>query len=76
MARGGNGPKVSPWARHALTIYTLQADRPRNSLTAVSGVARLQGERPAAVFYPFGQPTPYAQSPMPASNIIRNQKLA
>jgi hypothetical protein len=26
---------------------------------AVSGVARLQGEQPAAVFYPFGHPTPY-----------------
>jgi hypothetical protein len=27
---------------------------------AISGVARLQGKRPAAVFYPFGHPTPYA----------------
>jgi hypothetical protein len=29
-------------------------------LTAVSGVARPQGGRPATIFYPFGQPTPYA----------------
>jgi hypothetical protein len=28
-------------------------------LTAVFGVARSQGERPAAVFYPLGYPTPY-----------------
>jgi hypothetical protein len=27
---------------------------------ADSGVARSQGERPAAVFYPFEHPTPYA----------------
>jgi hypothetical protein len=26
---------------------------------AVSGVAHLQGGRPAAVFYPLGYPTPY-----------------
>jgi hypothetical protein len=25
-----------------------------------AGVARLHGKRPAAVFYPFGHPTPYA----------------
>jgi hypothetical protein len=28
--------------------------------TPVSGVARLQGGRAAAVFHPFGHPTPYA----------------
>jgi hypothetical protein len=26
---------------------------------AISGLPRLQGKRPAAVFYPFGHPTPY-----------------
>jgi hypothetical protein len=31
-----------------------------NSLTAVSRVARPQGRQLAAVFYPFGHPTPYA----------------
>jgi hypothetical protein len=30
--------------------------------TAVSGVARPQDGRPAAVFYPFGHPTPYAHA--------------
>jgi hypothetical protein len=29
-------------------------------LTAVLKMARPQGERPAAVCYPFGHPTPYA----------------
>jgi hypothetical protein len=29
-------------------------------LTAISGVAGLQGGQPAAVFYPFGNPTRYA----------------
>jgi hypothetical protein len=29
-------------------------------LMAVSGVAHQQSEQPAAVFYPFGHPTPYA----------------
>jgi hypothetical protein len=37
---------------------------PRSALpylfTAVSGVAHLQGAQPAAVFYLFGLPTPYA----------------
>jgi hypothetical protein len=26
-------------------------------------VARLQGRQPAAIFYPFGHPTPYAFAP-------------
>jgi hypothetical protein len=33
---------------------------PKNGLTAVSGVARLQDSRPAAFYYPLGHPTLYA----------------
>jgi hypothetical protein len=32
---------------------------PQSALTAVSGVARPQGGRPTAVFYPLGYSTPY-----------------
>jgi hypothetical protein len=62
MARGGHGlPKVSLGpARHALHFYALCSGLLCNGLMAVSGVAHLQGRRPAAVFYPFGHPTPYA----------------
>jgi hypothetical protein len=37
----------------------MRAGHPRNRITAALGVARPQGERPAAVFYPLGYPTPY-----------------
>jgi hypothetical protein len=45
------------WSRHALPFYALRVGNPYSGLTAVSGVAPLQGRRPAAVFYPFGHPT-------------------
>jgi hypothetical protein len=38
----------------------LHLDLPCLTLTAVSGVAHPQGERPATVFYPLGRPTLYA----------------
>jgi hypothetical protein len=41
------------------TIYALQAGHPPNGLMAVWGVARSQGGRPAAVFFPLGYPFPY-----------------
>jgi len=43
-----------------LLFYALQAGHPRNGITAVSGVAHLQGGRPAAIFYPYRHPTQYA----------------
>jgi hypothetical protein len=63
MARGGHGlPKVSPGPAlpNPSRLYALHAGHPRNSLTAVSRMARAPGGRPAAVFYPFGHLTPYA----------------
>jgi hypothetical protein len=48
------------WACHALPFYALQAGHPWNGLAPFSGVAHLQGRWPAAVFYPFVHPTPYA----------------
>jgi hypothetical protein len=51
IARGIHGlPKVSPWP--AMPDPSMPCGR------AVSGVARSQGGRPAAVFYPLGYPTP------------------
>jgi hypothetical protein len=47
-------------ACHALPFYVLWAGHPLNGLTAVSGVDRSQGGRPAAVLYPLGHSTPYA----------------
>jgi hypothetical protein len=47
--------------------------RPR---TAVSGVARPQGGRPAAVFYPFGHPTPYASRFRPTVERRTNGRVA
>jgi hypothetical protein len=44
----------------SLPFYFLRAGYPSNDLTAISGVTRLQVWRPAAVFYPFRHPTPYA----------------
>jgi hypothetical protein len=53
MAKDGHGlPKVSPGPAMP-------------SLTAVSAVARLQGRRLTAVFYPFGHPSPYAYAGYP-----------
>jgi hypothetical protein len=40
-------------ARYARPFYVLRAGHPRNCLTAVLGVARQQGGRPADVFYPL-----------------------
>jgi hypothetical protein len=48
-------------ARHTLPFYALWAGH----LTAVSRAARPQGGRPAAVFYPFGHPTPYTYDVWP-----------
>jgi hypothetical protein len=55
-------PKVSPGPAgcHAQPFYTLRVGHPRNGLTAVSGMAHPQIGWPAAVFYPFGHPIPYA----------------
>jgi hypothetical protein len=46
-------------ARHARPLYALQVGHPQNGLTAVWGMARPQGGRPAAVFFPLGYPFPY-----------------
>jgi hypothetical protein len=55
---GGHGlPKVSP------ELAMPDPSRPCGRATpdtAVSGVAHPQGRRPAAVFYPFEHPMPYA----------------
>jgi hypothetical protein len=40
--------------------YALWAGPPETALTSASEVARLQGGRPVAVFYPFGHPILYA----------------
>jgi hypothetical protein len=40
-------------------LPTLWVGHPPNGLTAVWGVARPQGGRPAAVFFPLGYPFPY-----------------
>jgi hypothetical protein len=45
------------------TLYPLQAGHDSDGLTAVSGVARPQGGRLAAISYPIGHPTPYAYGP-------------
>jgi hypothetical protein len=44
-------------ARHAQPLYALWAGHPPNGLTAVLGVARLQGGPPAAVFFPLDTPS-------------------
>jgi hypothetical protein len=72
MARGGHAlPKVLPMSAMPYPFTPCWADHPRNGLTAVSGVAHPQGRRPAAIFYPFGHPTPYAYVwfPLPSSQI-------
>jgi hypothetical protein len=52
MARGGHGlPKVS--CGNAMPYPS----------KSVSGIARLHGGQPVAVFYPFRHPTPYAYGP-------------
>jgi hypothetical protein len=66
-AKGGHGlPGVSPgpaipypstpcgWTTPEIALYYI--------VIAVSGVAHPQGGQPAAVFYPFGHPTPYAHT--------------
>jgi hypothetical protein len=56
MVRGGHGlHKVL----HGTTMPYPSTPYPSK---AVSGVARLQGGQPTAVFYPFGHPTPYAHA--------------
>jgi hypothetical protein len=48
---------------HELPKVSLEPAMPKPSTSyglAVSGVVRLQGRRPAAVFYSFEHPTPYA----------------
>jgi hypothetical protein len=63
MARAGHGlPQVSPWAAIPDPSTPCGRATPQNDLTAVWGVAHPQGGRPAAVFYPFGHPTPYASA--------------
>jgi hypothetical protein len=58
IAKGGHGlPKVSP--RPAMHDTSTPYGWPTPE-TALSGVACPQGGRPAAIFYPFGHPTPYA----------------
>jgi hypothetical protein len=42
-----------------LTLLCPAGVPPRNGLTTIYGVTRLQGGRPAAVFYPLGQTTQY-----------------
>jgi hypothetical protein len=57
MERGGLGlPKVSPGL--AMPDPSMPCGRATPE-KAISGVARLLGGRPAAVFYPFGHPAPY-----------------
>jgi hypothetical protein len=57
MGRDGHGlPKVSPGPAMPNPSTPCGWTTPK----AVSGVDRLQGERPAAVLYPNGDPTPHA----------------
>jgi hypothetical protein len=62
MAEGGHGfPNVS----HGPAMLHLSTPRGRGTGEMAmwggpSGVVHLQGRQPAAVFYPFGHPTPYA----------------
>jgi hypothetical protein len=52
--------KACTRASHSRPFYALRVGHPTNGLMAVSGVpSRMQGGH-AAVFYPFGHPTPYA----------------
>jgi YD repeat-containing protein len=55
MARGGHGlPKVS------LGLAMPYPFAPWGRATPQTGMAYPQGGQPAAVFYPFGHPLPYA----------------
>jgi hypothetical protein len=45
---------------HCPTLLRPAGGPPHKRRSAVWGVARLQGGRPAAVVYPLGHPTPYA----------------
>jgi hypothetical protein len=51
--------KFHPYPRCS-TLLSPVGRPPLKWFTAVSGVACSQGWWPAAVFYPFGHPTPYA----------------
>jgi hypothetical protein len=53
-------------ARHARPLYALWVGHPPNGLTAVWGVARPQGGRLAAVFFPLGYPFAYG----PANHLV------
>jgi hypothetical protein len=60
MERGGHVlPKVY-LGPSCCTLLRPVGGPPLKGLTAVSGVARPQGGRPAALFYPFVHPMPYA----------------
>jgi hypothetical protein len=59
-------------ARHARPLYALQAGHPPNGLTAVWGVARPQGGRPAAIFFPLGYPFPYGPVPDRGIHLVLN----
>jgi hypothetical protein len=62
MVSAGYGlPKVHP-GPPCSTLFRLVGEPP---LVAVSGVARPQGWRPAAVFYPIGHPEPCAYASCP-----------
>jgi hypothetical protein len=61
MARGGHGlPKVSHGPAMPNPSTPFGRATPEIALRSVSGVTHPQGGQPAAVFYPFGHPTPYA----------------
>jgi hypothetical protein len=58
MARGGLG-LLKGSLRHTMPNPSMPCTHAKPE-TAVSGMARSQGRTPVAVFYPLGQPTPYA----------------
>jgi hypothetical protein len=51
------------------TLLRPAGEPPLKRLHVVSGMARPQGEQPAAVFYPFGHPMPYAYDFRPCDSL-------
>jgi hypothetical protein len=73
MARGGHGlPKVSLGPAMPDLYMPCEQAVPETAVgqMAASGVTYLQDERPAAVFYPFRHPTPYAYDHQPNHGIL------
>jgi hypothetical protein len=53
------------WQGVAGSGHGLPEVSPGPAMPYPSGAAQLQGTQPAALFYPFGHPTPYTYVPKP-----------